>query len=802
MRRVISAAILLAVAGCDADAVTVQTRAFEHPSDVAFVCFDLSPEGTDVMAVPLDNCADEDDARFALHALVTQKGRGEVAAVDLAEDEVLDSDERVPGFTFVPVGELPVDVVVPRADPTRTYVADLGSMDVRVVQTRQFRSRVSATEPVGIASIPMPVAPTDLALSPDEQTLVVALPDAGAIATIDLGAISDETAPPPQIVMLGMDVPAGVAAEPPETPYCKVCPSDRVGGALVPCNETATGFPGTRETPEPFPPRAPVFAGMTPRPAHMVVVPGTPPRLLVADRALPIVHVVNLDDPSVAEPPIVVGVPTERLAITPLVPATIDATEATERFLYAIDATDGSVIAIRYDEATPANSAVLPASVRGDDDRVGLSAPARTIEVITPAYDPAAPALCDAADADVGPLRLRGVFLAAGLLDGSVAIVDVYDLDARCRGGLLCEDPANADDQQVFIQRHRPRIGTTVTEGISLVTTPTVTANGTSYPVESDGETEGEIAPNLIGLTCAPGQAQVYPFDGEAPLVCALADPWGARPETWTASWQGAIPGAQGGRARLSLEEGTPTVTVETAVCERGVLGAENIAALPSEAPEAAYQPDLFVITGEVPPSVPEDAACRSAIETEEGSVTLDFPIVRSERVVDGDGEHVLVVQDRTRAELGAVTFAQALECFPELVSWEVRVQGAYTVVGSRTAYQERGVANEATGLCTVDASLPPERVGRAVPNTVFDNGIVRFEITGGLAREDEAQLSFEIGQVPGELVIAIGDRLPTVLSHIAFNSANDRMYVVDTQFSGLVEVELEPVVRILSSFD
>lgn len=813
--------LILVCAGCSAEPVTVRTRAFQHPTNVDFVCFDVQPDtpGVSAVAVPLSSCAGDDD-RFALHALVTQKGRGEVAAVDLDGDEILDSDARVPGFTFVPVGEIPVDIVVPAGDPTRTYVADLGSMDVRVVPTDVFRSMMSATAPVGLASIPLASPPTDLALSPDERRLFVALPDEGAIAEIDLTMVGDAMAPAPTLLALGTEVPAPVPAEPEETPYCKVCPSDRVstddGPVLVPCREMLSAYPVEGGARQPFAPREPAAAGMEPRPTHMVVVPGhddVPSRLLVADRALPVVHVINLDDPAAAEPPIVVGVPTEQLAITPKVPATIDAREATEQFLYAIDATDGSVLVVRYDETDPSASAVLPVSVRGDADRLDLTSPARVIEVLTPGYAPDAvdAALCvpgseEAADASPG--RLRGVFLAAGLTDGSVAIVDVYDLDAPCRGGAVCESPPNDDDRQVFIQRHRPRIGSFVTLGMTLTTAPAVTANGDTFTVEPGGATGGEVAPDLAAVECGPFQTRVYPFPdggGAEPLVCALADPWAARTETWTVTWEGALPGTNGGRGRLSVDGGQPTIRVEVPVCERGVLGSENVAALPEEAPEAAFAGDLLVVTGEVPPSVAEDAPCRQVVTDPDGQlIRLDFPIVHAAQVETADGarEGVLRLAGETRS---GTRWQDVLDCFPELTTYEIHAQAAYTVAGSRTGYRHRVLADAMDGSCTVDTTLDPRRIGKAVSGTVYDNGFVRFQLveqeTARLTPADEAELSFQIGQVPGKLIVPIGDQLPTVISDLAFNPVEGNVYVVDSQASGLVELDLEPI-SIAGSFD
>ena len=127
-------AALWLLAGCEVAPIEVISRSFDRPSHVAFVCFDSVTSA----AVSLDSCEDGAEG-FALHALVTQSHRGEVAAVDLDENRVLDSDVRVPGYTFVRVGEVPGAIVVAAREPSFAYVANLGSRDVRAVPTAQFR---------------------------------------------------------------------------------------------------------------------------------------------------------------------------------------------------------------------------------------------------------------------------------------------------------------------------------------------------------------------------------------------------------------------------------------------------------------------------------------------------------------------------------------------------------------------------------------------------------------------------------------------------------------------------------------
>ena len=130
------AAVLLTMVGlpaCTSGIGAAAPRAMNRPVRVALACFDLTIS-TSPAVRPLADCALQVDVStntrttpvntaLHMHALVTQETRGEVGAVDLIARTVLDSDQSLPGYTFVPVGELPNDIVVPPTDPTCTYVA-------------------------------------------------------------------------------------------------------------------------------------------------------------------------------------------------------------------------------------------------------------------------------------------------------------------------------------------------------------------------------------------------------------------------------------------------------------------------------------------------------------------------------------------------------------------------------------------------------------------------------------------------------------------------------------------------------
>ena len=302
-----AALVLLLVLGCGADPVQVRVRAFEHPEDVAFACF-TSAGGV----VPLRECANsENDASVALHALVTQGGRGQVGVVDLDANQVIDADRQVPGFTFVPVGEIPSDILVPEENPELTFVADLGSFDVLAVQTSALRSTSAGGADIYLR-IPMPAAPTELAISPDESKIFVTLPEAGSVAVIDRASVQLGADPPtPRFLDLSASVPSPVSASPPAADYCRVCSASEADA------ENAVGCEGLLVDPWPTDdagnrvatvPRPLQRRSRRPAPSSIVIDEASG-NILVGDSNLPLIHVIattasveGVDRPRLLEP--------------------------------------------------------------------------------------------------------------------------------------------------------------------------------------------------------------------------------------------------------------------------------------------------------------------------------------------------------------------------------------------------------------------------------------------------------------------------------------------------------------------
>ena len=97
---------------CSEQPVSVAVRSLEQSGNVAFLC--LSRNDREHPGRPMQHCgkirnsSSEDPG--TLHAFVTQMTRGEVAVIDLNEETVVDLNPSKPGFNFIPVGAVPVDI--------------------------------------------------------------------------------------------------------------------------------------------------------------------------------------------------------------------------------------------------------------------------------------------------------------------------------------------------------------------------------------------------------------------------------------------------------------------------------------------------------------------------------------------------------------------------------------------------------------------------------------------------------------------------------------------------------------------
>ncbi|MCA9577661.1 MAG: hypothetical protein R3B40_02165 [Polyangiales bacterium] len=812
-------AALLALPGlhlltaCGNQGTVIQPRTFDRPERVAFGCYDRLAN----VFVPLAGCdaveLDRDEEDFALIGLVTQTAQGEVAAVDLDMRLVLDADVRVPGFTFVLVGENPTAIVVPTLTARHTYVANQTSRTITWLPLAQFHPDAQATDDVG-GQLALPGSPSDMVLSPAEDFLYVALPDNGTIGEIAVDS-TNPTAPLTFVREIALDatIPTQVAAVEAAAPYRRFCP---------------TGYENNLPQPELAAPRAPIQVGATPRPSQLTVdLSATPPVLLVSDANLPIIHRLVLDAAgadAAALTPLAPGVPTEQVVVTPPVPATTGDRSATQRYLYAIDVTDNSVLAMDYTVGAANFGAVLSVNT-GDNapDRLALRAGAGRLRVVEPGYVVTggnAPAECNPAvesEAEEAlPSTLRGVFLLAGQVDGNLAIVDVYDLDAPCRGGAGCANPDNENDVHVRIERHRPRIGTFTLDDPDVVGFPALSFDGSAGQIQASGFPSTGSGPRLESFACPSGMVRVYPDSGSA-LICASADPWSSPAQSWSAEWEGQLPFAVGG-GRFDTSDLSQFITADADLCAWGVLGENDVTAsgLAADDPLSGYVGDRLVLTGELVPSIQSalDAGSSSAFErcrpfldaadrdqvfleitdAREGSLALRVPVRRgvSGTPIDGD-------------PLVTYTLEDVATCFPGITPFAIHARTSYVVRSSFASYLHRVVSDG--GSCRVDAARPVDpadpqtRVeGRAFVGRPYVNPYLAFHIsdrradgsTVGSMEGLRSVFTVTTRLLPAVAVIDIG----RIVSDVLLTPNRENLIVIDSAASSLGQYALDPLVR------
>jgi hypothetical protein len=831
--------------GCQQQSVLVPPQSFDRPGDVAFTCFD-EEMGT---FVSLDECQGQDPTSeqpgpVRLTALVIQTAPGEVGAVDLGGRGVVDADRRVPGFTFVRVGESPSGIAVrPGDNPNLTYVASFVAQRIDAVPTHRFHPDVSGTG--GEAqSTDLSAAPAGLEVlegSADANagpSLFAPLPNAGMVSRVPLGQDGQMQTPEP--VELEATVPDAVDLR----DFDMLPPQSRPGTYRRICQQAELVAP-----PSDLAPREPTRRGDEPTPAAMAFARSSDgsTRIFVADESLPVVHVLRVapDGTLSVQESINVGVPTLDVAVGPRVPARVDARaqDSPARYLYAIDAIDRSILVVDVLEGSPTYGAVLPVSARGGmPDRIEFGAAgARTLEVASPDFEPQPQDRCmpggGSLDQEAGPDTLRGVFLTAGLTDGTVRVVDVHDLDIDCRGQPGCQNFGDDDDLQerIFVARHRPRIAQTVERGIAVEGTPSFRFDAVAGSLQEDGSVAEGQAPGLAPLTSCPqpGMAPAFPdSENMPPILCSLADPWTAQAQRWEATWQGPIPGTQGSRGRFDSADPTVFRATGSPFCERGVLGSEDAPAqadfpdeTPSSFPELGYPGDALVITSQLPDSTADRPECQQFAGELQERDEIAFAIRSAGRAEDGRGKL------RLGRSLGLGSSVQEVaRCFPEVVEFRIRTRGVYTVVGSRSGFDHRVVLEDpeqgGTGRCRVDRDADPAKQGRAFAECLADcesqDPVLRtfvnrfvaftirpFDVEQGVAVpvDSEAELRFDVSNVPSTLAVHLGAAsnrgrdFGVLPSELRFNPVDQGLYAVDTGQRRLIRLAFDPF-RITLGFE
>jgi hypothetical protein len=496
--RAASALGLLAGAllDCSQTPTAVPLRSLERSGKLSLLCLD--PVAGPQVGYSLDDCQARRAATKAggsgqtlkLFSLVNQTTRGEVAMLNLTDSTVFDADPSTPGFNFLPIGSEPVDIVTtPESTASFVATAEVSHQGIYALPSTRIlagrptiRSWPACSLPSRPGSMAMlvssgeatcaspsfatdtlgdkgnPAHPQgDLSLEtqqPGVRKLLVAMPSEGDLLVIDAQKLLDRTpgsfdpCPIERRLKLNIELPATTTL--PAGADADQCPLRPASTASPICPvrgpQTVTYQGDFKTSPSAF--------------------AQAENRVYISDSKAPVIHVLDLTDPCspVEQAPLLPSsfdnpsrpVFTSSLAVSPV-------TSDGKRYVYAVDAQDGSVMIFDVSEGsgqrtplTRSRPEYFPFSPR---DRLNLGAPVQQIIFVsqeyyydlngskvggivcdpTTAYDANAPTAASsyqtATDFSDGarPSRLRGTFALAALTSGQVAVIDVDDYDAKCR---------------------------------------------------------------------------------------------------------------------------------------------------------------------------------------------------------------------------------------------------------------------------------------------------------------------------------------------------------------------------------
>ena len=328
---------------CSQTPVLVPLRSMERPKDVDFICLHQTADHYE--GVPIEKCAQvlgntpefsgpaADTTAYHLHAVVTQVSRGELAVADLGyspsdidDTTLIKVDPRIPGYSFIPVGAVPTDVV---ADPDgqAVFVASGRTPRIDIIPAVLLRGPIDTTAEQGDQS-PWPHITLDAAAdgvasaltivrTSAGRRLYVVLPEAkpaAKIAVYDLGATA---LAPSKVGDITLD-----AADAPALPWAGLACGTDAAGKRSP--QPWWSADQLACTPGSMPPSfdGTTVAGPTTE-MHLsgIAVVGT--KIFASDDKASFIHVLDAESGK-EEQRIAIGAPTSSLSVSPPVPDEVD----------------------------------------------------------------------------------------------------------------------------------------------------------------------------------------------------------------------------------------------------------------------------------------------------------------------------------------------------------------------------------------------------------------------------------------------------------------------------------------------
>ncbi len=643
--------------------------------------------------------------------------------------------------------------------------------------------------------------------------------------------------------------------------------------------------------PEPVDPRPSGGYVSIPAGVSLVAPPGAVPgasgaRLYVADLGAPKIHALDLSDPcepfedegqalfpsSTEDPGRVVL--TDRLAASGVTPSN-------KRYVYAIDFADRSVMAFDVSDGQTSREPIRISRPELNpfqpEDRVRFAAapvdvlllerddPEADGSGVTPLGTQCDPRPClgdeqccnndgdaqcdegqttqceacsigteyrssDDYEEGAGPFTLRGTFAVVALASGNLAVIDVEDYDAPCRGPSSPSEAAGCDDTalggnttdepscQVVapfqqrsayylltnddVGRRQPGLqsfpvlssddGTVLKEGVQLIAPPpsgsvvTLAVGGDVVEVPADGVVVDDQGPRNT-LTLNFKNPRVHQAD-----------------QQWLITYRGALPGFDARVADVRIQDGL--VLDDTArFCDLGVQSEQAVRESLSDSGLSSAEVDALSIRYADRLHIAEPLAasdsdywsnascsfqeCRSAFGDETNPTVL-----RELRIFEAFQDHVTVAPPSQ--EEGALVEC----CFPTLVDYEVRPGDEWVLAGTASGFVHPVIARPGSGECrpscdprlALKTSRLRHSIGEEAVN-IFDNALFRTAIVVSDAALLEVDMAFRFTTQssfqPIRAALTSDDRGAVQAQQLGYVPATDELFVTDGALEGLLLV-------------
>ncbi len=846
-----------------------------------------------------------------LYALVTQTVRGEVAIIDLTAGSanVLDHDPSTPGDNFLQIGGSPTAIVsTPGSTATFVATAETNRPAIYALPTHGLRpcgvdqTKCNEAAPT-ISSWPACVLPA----TPGSMTLVTDPTQGGKIRKSCGGVFEDPTDPnSPQPDVGNIDLEGGgrqkLLVSLPELGELAVIdaqalletPAGSTSGCVI---ERTIPLESLVKLPKPDPPAtgpgcvsppAPKPGAATTYVSQPVAMTQSDGRLYVTDLGAPLIHVLDETDPcdmveldpllpASKEDPTRVVVTTE-IAVSPRL------TPSFKRFLYAVDVDDKSVMVFDVSDGAVEKTPLVTPNPTFNPlqpvDRIRFAGAPQTLQIVVRdqpkgANDHFAPfgTLCNpdpnetgCSDSSAacqgtvyrtstsdyasgaGPLNLRGTFAIVGLSTGQLAVIDVEDYDAPCRGPI---------DQS-------KNLGCGAASGSGLVTSKEQSCNvvelnaprSANYIVSDDNA--GRHLPGITTfpllydknatlvetspmLTVLPQMHATAPEASDSPQALAvngisllpesdglITDDNGAKQNTllfnledprvhiadqdWTVTFEGPLPGFAGKTGALELQNVTGggdralrddsslfcTAGVQSLAAVREALASAGLTGADLDA-QAHILADRAAITNALPEATnpywkaPTGECTFQACQATFGDDTTPTP-QRDIVILEAYEDHLDLDAPGPPDQLVKC-------CFPGLVSFDVRPGNQWAVVGSITGFLHHVIADPATGHCRDSCDPHLERMSSRARFTddptkpvELQTPMFRFYVTPAIGANDDRRgqqfrFTTEGSFSPLRVILTNTERKDVRPESITFLPSIDQLVLTDGALEGVLLV-------------